>query len=428
MKFTVILDNLFKRIATVLAVSIVGFGLGWMVFSGLIIRGVADQRWTLPREWLLDALEKFPNSARINFKLAETEINTGSAEGRFDTEAEIHAMRAVTLSPWNYQARRLLAIAQDLNGKPEEAENTFRYAVKLAPRNAELNWAFANLLARRGKLDESLQPFRVASRSKAGFLSSTIETIWRFSSGDLGTLADFAGNDTESQLAIVRFLIDQNLVAEASSVFNSIDKDARARSPQSKEMITSLMKVGQFDLARATWLELMAASNVSAPSNGSLIWNGGFELESIEGLDHFDWSLHEDRYISVGIDNNYARTGSRSLRVEFLGLDTTTLRDQIHQIIILKPGVSNHLECYARARGLVSPEGPRIAVIVKSGVIGLSEPVKTDSNDWQRLVIDFKAPAESQPAIVAIVRTPKFSYDDPTSGTIWFDDFALFEK
>ena len=442
MNFTVILDNWYKRITAVLVISVLGFGLGWTVVSGFIIRGVADQRWILPREWLQAAVERFPDSARINFKLADAEIKSGAWDAQVATEAEGYAMRAVNLSPWNYQARRLLATAQELNGKPDEAENSLREAVKLAPNHAELNWAFANLLARRGKLGESLQPFRVAARSKAGLLLSAVELIWRFSSGDLENLKAFAGNDTESLMAVVKFLIEQNQMPEAVSVFNSIDKEARSRSPQSRELIDTLMSAGQFALARVTWLELMAASNAAAPdatasgaaasgadrTDGSPIWNGGYEADAAPGLYQFDWVIRENKYARIVIDRSFARTGARSLKVMFSGLDTTTLRDQVQQAIILKPGAGYRLVCYAKAKHLITPEGPRVAVIGQGGMIGLSEPVKAGSSDWQRLVVDFTAPKNSQLAAISIVRTPRFSYDDPTRGIIWFDDFVLSER
>ena len=443
MNFTIFLDNWYKRIAAIVVVSVVGLGLSRMVVSDFIIRGVADQRWSLPHEWLLAAVERFPDSARINFQLADAEINPGVVNAQFDPQAEQHAMRAVKLSPWNYQARRLLATAQELNGKPDEAENSLREAVKLAPNHAELNWAFANLLARRGKLGESLQPFRIASRSKAGLLLSAVETIWRFSSGDLENLKAFAGNDTESLMAVVKFLIEQNLMAEAVSIFNSIDKGTKARSPQSREMIATLMRAGQFALARATWLELMAASNAAASNaaasnaaasgatgglDGSMVWNGGFEADAVEGLNHFDWAIRENKYARIVIDRNFGRTGARSLKVVFSGIDTTTLRDQVQQAIILKPGAKYRLECYAKAKDLVTPEGPRIAMIGQGGVIASSEPVKADPSDWQRLIVDFTAPENSPSATLAIVRTPRFSYDDPTRGIIWFDDFVLSER
>jgi tetratricopeptide (TPR) repeat protein len=389
---------------------------------------VADQRVSWPRELLVAAVERFPNSARVNFQLANAEIADVANNGRFDAQAESHAARAVYLSPWSYRARRLLATAQELNGKQEEAEDSLREAVKLAPNHAELNWAFANLLLRRGKLGESFGPFRIAARSRADLLASAIETIWRFSDGSLDALKSFAGADAESMLAVVKFLTEQNLVAEAGAIFNSIDKQAKARSPQSSELINALMSAGQFDLARANWVELMIAIRPDAPGAGPLIWDGGFEMDAVERLNQFNWAINPNKFAWIVIDRDVARTGGRSLKVAFSGLDTTTLSDQVQQKIVLRPGASYNLECYAKAKDLITPEGPRIAVIGQSGLIGASGPVAPGSSDWQKLTISFVAPANSAAATLAIVRTPRFSYDDPTRGIIWFDDFMLVER
>ncbi|MGE0132051.1 MAG: tetratricopeptide repeat protein [Blastocatellales bacterium] len=438
MNFTVILDNLHRRVAAILTVSVVGLGLGWVITSNFIIRGVADRRVVLPYEWLAAAEERFPNSARVNFRLAETEIAAASGKGQFDAQAETHAARAVNLSPWDYQARRLLATTQEVNGKLQDAENSLRAAVRLAPNHAELNWSFANLLLRRGKLDESLEPFRVAAKSDAGLLPQAVETIWRSSGGNLDTLKTFAGTDAESLLAIVKFLTEQNLVAEAVPIFNSIDKQAKVNSSQSPELIAALMRAGQLGLAKTAWVDLMTALQPEAQmtaimgANGfGLIWNGGFEMDAVRNLGHFDWAIRPNQYARIVIDENFARSGGRSLKVVFSGLDTTTLSNQVQQAIVLKPGASYRLECYAKVEGLVTPAppgGPRIAVIGQGAVIATSDPVMSDSSGWQRLVVSFVAPANSQTALVSIVRTPKFSYDDPTRGIIWFDDFTLVEQ
>jgi hypothetical protein len=430
--FTVILDNLYKRLAAIMGVTGIGLGLCWVVVSNFIVRGVADPRAPLSREVLVAAVERLPSSARINFQLANAEIADVANNGRFDAQAENHAARAVYLSSWSYRALRLLATAQELNGKQEEAENSLRAAVGLAPNHAELNWAFANLLLRRGKLSESFAPFRIATRSRADLLATAVETIWRFSNGDLDALKSFAGDDAESMLAIVGFLAQQNLVAEASAVFNSIDKRAKARSPQSPELISAMMRAGQFDLARGTWVELMTAIWPEAPPEvreaGSLIWDGGFEMDAVEGLNQFNWMINPDKFAWIAIDRSVARNGGRSLKVSFLGLDTTKLSDQVQQKIILRPGVGYYLECYAKTQDLITPEGPRIAVIGQSGIVGASGPIAPGSSDWQRLAISFVAPANSAAVTLAIVRTPRFSYDDPTKGIIWFDDFTLVER
>jgi hypothetical protein len=432
MRLTVTLDNRYKRLAAILAVTGIGLSLGWTVVSNFIVRSVEDYRLSFHREWLTAAVARYPDSARVNFRLAKVEIADVAHKGRFNAQAESHAWRAVNLSPWDYQARGLLATAQELNGKREEAENSLREAVKLAPNHAELNWAFANLLLRRGKLTESFGPFRVATRSRADLLTTAIATIWRASDGGVDALTSFAGDDAETMLAVVKFLTEQNLVAEAGAVFNSIDKQAKARSPQSPELIGALMRARRFDFARATWVELMTVARpdvrLDAREAGALIWDGGFEMDGVEGLNQFNWAIRPNKFAWIAIDRSVARTGRRSLKLVFSGLDTTTLGDQVQQTIVLKPGASYYLECYAKAKDLITPEGPRIAVIGPSGLIGESGPASADSNDWQKLTISFIAPANQAAATLAIVRTPRFSYDDPTSGTIWFDDFTLVER
>jgi tetratricopeptide (TPR) repeat protein len=447
-RFTLILDNLYKRLVIVLAVTGLGLSLGWMVASDFVIRGVTDRRISWSREFLAAAVERFPNSARINFRLANAEIGAAADSEKFDARAEMaemaesHAERAVYLSPWDYQARRLLAMAQELNGKQEEAEKTLRVAVKLAPNHALSNWAFANLLLRRGKLSESLGPLLIAARSRPDLLPNAIDMIWRSSNGSLDALTSFAGNDAETMLAIVNFLADRKLFTEADAVFNSIDKQAKARSPRSAKLINALMQDGQFDRARTTWVELMTATRPETlPEDqseitdaGTLIWNGGFELDEAQALNQFNWLIRPNKFAWAAVDRSVARTGGRALKVVFSGLDTTRLRDQIQQIIVLKPGASYQLECYAKAEDLITPEGPRVAVIGQNGLIAESDPVTADLTDWQKLTISFVAPAGpagragEKAATVSIVRTPKFSYDDPTSGTIWFDDFTLMER
>jgi hypothetical protein len=58
-------------------------------------------------------------------------------------------------------------------------------------------------------------------------------------------------------------------------------------------------------------------------------------------------------------------------------------------------------------------------------VIGSSAAVEAAREDWQRLTVDFVAPAGVAAVEVRIIRHPRFSYDDPTRGIIRFDDFSL---
>ncbi len=431
MSFTVRLDKSYKLIAAVLGAAFVGAVFVWVAVSNFIVRVVADPRVQLTSEALLTAASRFPNSPRVNFRLADTAIADATSTGQLNTPAEVHAMRAVYLSPWDYRARRLLAIAQEINEKTDEAELSLREAVKFAPNHAELNWAFANLLLRRGKLDESFRPFQVATASAYGtysLLPTAIDLVWQSSGGSTEKLKLLAGSSTEAQLMVAKFLTEQNLIAEAVAVFNAIDKQARMKSPRGPELIGTLIKAGQIELARSVWLEMVTALTPTTQAAGNLMWNGGFETDAVKNFDHFDWVLTPNKYARIAVDRDFARTGARSLRISFSGLDTTTLRSEVRQSLNLKPNTRYRLECYVKSSDLITPEGPRISVVGPSGVIAMTEPVKSGSTEWQRLAIDFVAPVDASSAVLTVVRIPKFSYDDPTKGTVWFDDFTLVEQ
>ena len=61
--------------------------------------------------------------------------------------------------------------------------------------------------------------------------------------------------------------------------------------------------------------------------------------------------------------------------------------------------------------------------------IAASKPVAPGSSEWQQLTVDFVVPQTESPGIlVSIKRKPKFSYDEPTRGTVWFDDFIIKQQ
>jgi hypothetical protein len=193
--------------------------------------------------------------------------------------------------------------------------------------------------------------------------------------------------------------------------------------------LNSLIAAGGLGPARALWGELAAGD-----AQGTLVWNGGFESDGLKDFVQFDWSFGRSEYARFAMDTAVAHSGSRSLRIEFAGLDTTKLDNEIRQLVIVRPGARYSLECYAKSSGLETPEGPRVVVSTSSSPVWIatSEPVAQGSNDWQRLAVEFVAPQIASGATsavyVSIKRKPKFSYDEPTRGTVWFDGFLLKEQ
>ncbi len=429
------LDSLIARIALLVVLLLVCGASGKVVYKHFMIRVVDDNRLTLNRETLTAALALQPNSSRINYRLARAEIAEGLNQEQFPRSAQAHAESAVNLSLWDYRLWRLLATVQEQNGDNDSAEKSLRVAVKLAPNHQYVNWELANFLLRRGKLNESLEPFRKATKRNDELLPLAFDLLWQLSGNDVDILKTMVSNNPAAQLSLVQFFLDQRLIPESQSIFRSIDRETRLKSSKSSSFINSLIVTGQPEAARTLWMDLIATSgnpetesSTKNDEKGNLIWNGSFESNPVPNYDQFDWTVTPSDYARFRFDPRVAREGSRSLKLAFTGRNTTTLKGEIKQLILLQPGVRYHLECYAKAGELITTEGPCIALIGQNGVIAASEPVVADRNDWQLLTIDFVAPDDSSAKFVAIVRIPKFSYDEPTRGSIWFDDFSLTQQ
>jgi hypothetical protein len=397
-----------------------------VIVSKFVIGTLAYEGLDVSRGTLVTPVEYFPNSARLNARLAKAEM---MASDRDLDRAEFHAMRAISLSPNDYRFPLILASIKEAKGDRAAAEEALKAAQSLAPNNRDVHWWLANVMLREGKLAPSLEEFRVAVAANPALLPGTLDLIWRASRGNFEAVETVTGADPKSRLTLAQFLVGKSRVAEASNVFRSVDRSARMTSAEGAAVLTSLIGAGQAGVARELWMSLVAEGD----SQPQLIWNGGFESDILKGLSQFDWAFGRSEYARLSLDGGHAHTGARSLRLDFLGRDTTKLDDEIKQLIVLRPGARYRFECYAKSEGLVTPEGPRVVVTDNaSNWVAASEPVAAGSNDWKPLAIEFAAPrynrSGASPVFISIKRKPRFSYDEPTRGTIWFDDFTIKEQ
>ncbi len=397
---------------------VAGFFLLNLVRQHFIIRAFSDTRYTITSSALAAAVEMLPDSPRLNGRLAEAVINEKS-----DFASALgYAEHAVTLSPSNATHWLLLAQTQEGVGQLGAAERSMRRAVALAPKSTEISWALANLLVRLGKVEEATEPFQLAGQLNPTLYPAAFELLWRVNGQQREQLSVIASTTTEGQLALMQFFAEQELFEDAAQTFKRLDRQKALASPSSISFINTLINGGQSELAREVWLSLVAEEPARTDE---AIWNGGFERELIHLMSNFDWVLGESKYVRTSLEAGRGRNGSRALKLGFTGFDTTSLSGEVTQRVVLKPGVAYRLEAYAKPSKLVTPEGPRLAIRQNGVILATSQPVEASNSDWQKLAVEFTAPADPNGLSIALVRIPKYVYDEPTSGVIWFDDFSL---
>ena len=402
-----------------------------IIFSKFIIGTMADNRKQFSRDELASPVYHFPSSARLHARLAEAEMFDS---GRDLASAESHALMAIKLSPYDFRFPLILASVKEAGGDRQAAGEQLRKARARAPNNQTVRYRLANLLLREGRLEESVEEFRIAVATETRLLASTIDLIWQASGNNVSMIERVAGDGGKAQMTLALFLAKQS-PGDAARVFSGIDRNVKLTAAETPLFLKTLIDSGHTVVARELWAGLWGTREPENP----LVWNGGFETDISKNLGQFDWTIlsKESKYARLGIDRTTAHTGARSLRVEFTGENTTRLDGEVKQLIALKPGARYRLEGYAKSEGLVTPEGPRL--VVTGGVSAVdpkqepaSEPVAAGSTDWQRLTVDFVAPQTKTPGqsavVIAIKRIPKFSYDEPTKGIIWFDDFTIKQQ
>jgi hypothetical protein len=374
------------------------------------------------RRLLGEAADYFSASARLNARAAEEEL---SALGRDLARAEVYAERAARLSPYNFNYRLLLASVKEAEGDRAAAERELRTALTLARNNTSAHYRLANLLVRQGRLDESLDEFRIAASADESLLGSSLDLVWRASGGSFEAVEAVAAADAKSRMTLARCLLKQGSARQAAAVFAEIEPAKRQSLAESPAFLTALISAGQAALARQLWLETVGASAEA----DERVSNSSFENRILKEFAHFDWLITQSDYVRVSLDAGTARTGARSLRLDFTGRDTTRLDNEIRQLIVVRPGARYRVECYAKSDGFFSPEGPQLVVTAAGSGdwIAASDPIASGSGDWSLVRLDFIAP-EQAAVHLSLKRKPRFSYDEPTRGQLWLDDFKMTEQ
>ncbi len=410
---------------------------GLVLFSALIgfatvrfvTQAVANPRLPMELATIEAAASYFPNSARLQARLAAALVENGVAAGESHEElaarAFMHATSAVKLAPANYEYHLLLAAAAELQGRLDDAEAALRGAVKLAPNDTNARWQMANLLLRLGKTEESLGEFRTVTNADSSRLPNVCSLIWQAAGADLQALNRVVGDEPQARLMLALFLVEQSQFDAAARVFSDVDRNARLNAAEGGRFLDAMLRAKQWELTARLWRETMAGT--AADAEAPLFWNGGFEQAPRKGLAQFDWQLGRSNYARVTISSARAHGGKNALRLSYLGMETTRLDLEVQELISIQPGMTYRLEYYAKTENLVATEGPQIAILRPDNrsVIAASASIASGSNDWQIMKVDFVAPPDAAAVLVAVKQTPRYSYVEPTQGVIWFDDFSL---
>jgi tetratricopeptide (TPR) repeat protein len=421
-----------QRWLLVLGVGVLG---GWLASASLLhftVAALTDPSIGASRELLESAVSYFPNASKLHARLAanlvESQIDQQQDHAQLAALAGAHLHTAIRLAPSQFDHYVLLAVVAEQQDDLAGARAALQHALQLAPHRLSLHWRLGNLQLRMGQLTEAAQVFARIVKANPAYLPEALSLLWQAGDGQLALLTTLAGEVPAQQLALANFLAGQEQYEAATSIFAGLlraQPASAAALPQAGELLTRLLGAGQYAMAAQLWTGLGANTQPWGPG---AIWNGGFERPLQLGFSQFDWNFSVNPRVRVGITNESAQQGQASLKLVYLGKETTRLEHEVRQLVLLAPGVHYRLECLVKTESLQAPDGPQIALLRVSDqtVLAASPVIANGTRDWQPLRVEFTAPpAGLTPAWVTLRQIPQFSYTEPTHGTVWFDEFRL---
>ena len=422
------LYNFGTKLLSLGGISLLAALAGWWTIHQFVIGVISDARVSITQPTLLAAAAYFPNSGRVQGRLAARLIEAAEADNETTEEtaarAEQAALRATALGQNNYENYLLLTSIKEQRGELDDAVAAMNKALRLAPNYLDVHWRAANLFLRADQLNAAQKEFQAALALDISRAPAAFALLWEATDGEWQAINQTAQGNATIQIAAAQYLLTKSRVTEATQIFAQVDRTARAQAPQTPAFIEALIAAKQVGVAHNLWQEI--TQQADAPML-NLLWNGGFEELQSKTLHQFAWNFTPSKFANFGASDEHAKSGRYALKIAFAGQDTTRLQGNIRHLIAVQSGHKYHLESYALTTDLVSSEPVQIAIIrMNTGaVIATSNPVKNAGNKWQQLVLEFTAPAPETGVFVEIQRLPKFSFDEPVRGNVWFDDFTL---
>ncbi len=337
---------------------------------------------------------------------------------------------AVKISPMTARYWTDLAISDENLGDIAKARQEFEIARQDYPSSAEVRWEYGNFLLRQGQLSEALAEMRAAVQSDNTLLPLAISRAWR-ATRNADEVADaILPHEASTYIEAINFFGDEDDIDAGLKIWKRLEA---SHQPFQIEKLFSFFDAAIRDNrgtdGKQMWLEALAACGLphDPPADGSVVWNGGFEYEMLNG--GFDWRLPSSLGITADYDTNKFHGGRRSLRLDFGGGINIDLAEPL-EFVAVEPGKAYHFSGYLHTESITTESGIRFAIFDprRADTVRLETDGLTGTVAWTEFNGDIIAGADTQILQVEVRRPPSRLFENKLGGTVWIDDISLVPK
>jgi tetratricopeptide (TPR) repeat protein len=335
--------------------------------------------------------------------------------------------RATSINPGSPFYWMDLASAYETAGDLAQAEQAFRKARDLYPISAEAAWRLGNFLLRQSRVPEAFQQIHDAVSIDPKLTALAVSRCWR-STQDIDQILRIVLPDKQDQnWGAIQFFVQAREPAPAMALWTRIAAHQPSfAASDAFSLLDMLFETGHVDDARIVWKQALLAARIppDADSTGSLVWNGGFERDLLNG--GFDWRLRPIEGAEMDWDEQSVHSGRRSLRLDFDGSANVDFQN-VWQHVAVQPSSRYRLSAFFRAEDLSTDSGMRFEIrdVSHPGNPARFTPNIVGTQPWTRADLDFATSPDTRLLQIVLRRTRSEKLGNKIRGTVWVDDVAL---
>lgn len=377
-----------------------------------------------PAQWLR-AAETEPSNADRWYELARYR--------QLDLEhsdlplALAYYRRATSLNPGSPFYWMDFAGADESAGDLAGAEQAFQKARELYPISADAAWRFGNFLLRQGRVPEAFQQIHDAVAVDPKLTVSAISVSWSSTRDIDQILKAVLPDGPDENWGAIQFFVQAREPLAAMAVWKRLAAHhAFFPSSNAFPLLDMLIATGHVSEARLVWNQALQAAAVPRDSDvaGSLVWNGGFENEPLNG--GFDWRFQPVESAEMRWDEENLHSGRRSLRVDFDGKANVDFAN-VWQYVPVSPSTTYRFGAFFRTEDLTTDSGIHFEIrdVSRPGTPLRSTPDLAGTQSWVGQNIEIVTGPDTNLLQIVLRRTPSDKLGNKIRGTAWIDDVTL---
>jgi tetratricopeptide (TPR) repeat protein len=406
---------------------LIGVLLGATTLTVLAGKNWVAEEWALssqPDNWLR-ASRLEPGNAEYWFRLGR--------DRQLDFEhsdlplAITYYRRAVAIDPHSATYWMNLASAYETAGDLAGAQKAFGAAELAYPISGEVAWRYGNFLLRHGALSEGFFEIYRAIATNSQLAGPAVIRSLRVSGNMDRVLDEALPAHADVYLEALDSLVAEREIDAALAVWRRLaELRPSFEMRRAFTLLDALISQDRIEEAQRVWQQALnlAGQRARLSSGGSLVWDGGFEGNLVNG--GFGWRQLLVAEASFQSDTSTFHSGSRSLRISFDGGSNLDFSHLV-QYVPVEPGTRYRFAAYLRTEEISTDSGIRfwISDPHHTGVVDLLTQDLVGTHPWSLLETAVTTGPQTRVLAIWLRRLPSRKFDNKLRGTVWIDDVSL---